>query len=65
MKRFFLLALSLLAFGWVAAQQTISLEGADETMRLWDNNTAQHSNHQTKDEQFVKGKKTAMTYTSS
>ena len=57
--------MSLLALGWVNAQQTISLEGADETVRLWDNTTAQHSNHQTKDEQFVKGKKTAMAYTSS
>ena len=65
MKRFYLLVLSLLAFVAASAQQTISLEGADETVRLWDNTTAQHSNHQTKDEKFVKGKKTVMQYTSS
>ena len=65
MKRFLLVGLSLLVFVSAMAQQTISLEGADETVRLWDNTTAQHSNHQTKDEQFVKGKKTAMAYTSS
>ena len=65
MKRIYLLTLSLLTFGWVTAQQTISLEGADETVRLWDNTTAQHSNHQTHDEKFYKGRKTTMQYTSS
>ena len=65
MKRVYALALLLLTLSIASAQQTISLEGADEIVRLWDNTTAQHSNHQTKDEQFVKGKKTAMAYTSS
>lgn len=65
MKRFYLSALSLLAFVVATAQQTISLEGADETVRLWDNTTAQYSNHQTRDEKFYKGRKTVMQYTSS
>ena len=49
----------------VSAQQTVSLEGADETVRLWDNTTAQFSNYQTRDEQFRNGKKNSMQYTSS
>ena len=65
MKRVFTLTISLLAFIFATAQQSVSLEGADETVRLWDNSTAKHSNHQTKDEQFRKGKKTTMQYTSS
>lgn len=65
MKRILTLALAL-AFAWGAsAQKTISLEGADETVRLWDNSTAKYSNHQTKDEQWRKGKKTSMINTSS
>ena len=65
MRRFYTLAVSLLAFAFATAQQTVSLEGADETVRLWDNSTAEHSNHQTRDEQFRKGRKNAMQYTSS
>ena len=65
MKRVYTLALLLLSLALASAQQTISLEGADETVRLWDNTTAQHSNHQTRDEMFYKGKKSVMQYTSS
>ena len=65
MKRILTLALAL-AFAWGAsAQKTISLKGADETVRLWDNSTAKYSNHQTKDEQWRKGKKNSMINTSS
>ena len=48
-----------------SAQKTVSLTGADETVRLWDNTTAQYSNHQTRDEKFHKGRKTVMQFTSS
>ena len=65
MKRFYAIVVSLCALATVSAQQTISLEGADETVRLWDNTTAKYSNYQTRDEQFHKGKKTSMRYTSS
>ena len=65
MKRFYTLSISLLAFVFATAQQRVSLEGADESVRLWDNTTAKYSNFQTRDEQFRKGKKNAMQYTSS
>ncbi len=65
MKRVFTLTISLLAFIFATAQQSVSLEGADEIVRLWDNTTAQHSNHQTRDEEFANKKKTSMQYTSS
>ena len=65
MKRLFTIFATLLALGFASAQQTVSLEGADETVRLWDNTTAKHSNHQTRDEQFRKGRKNSMQYTSS
>ena len=56
MKRFFTFALAL-AFAWSAsAQKTISLEIADEVVRLWDNTTAKYSNHETRDEVFYKKK---------
>ena len=65
MKRILTFALAL-TFAWGAsAQKTITLEGAHETVRLWDNSTAQYSNHQTKDEAWRKGKKSIMIYTSS
>ena len=60
MKRLFTIFATLLALGFASAQQTVSLEGADETVRLWDNTTAKHSNHQTRDEQFRKGRKNSM-----
>jgi acetyl esterase/lipase len=65
MKRLYSLAISLLAVAIATAQQTVSLEGADEIVRLWDNTSANHSNHQNRDEQFRKDKKTVMLYTSS
>ena len=66
MKRFITtIALAVAITLGAAAQQTISLEGADETVRLWDNTTAKYSNHQTQDEIWRKGKKTAMQRTSS
>ena len=65
MKKLFTLAATILAFAFATAQQTVSLEGADEIVRLWDNTSANHSNHQTRDEQFRKDKKTVMLYTSS
>ena len=65
MKRILTFALAL-TFAWSAsAQKTITLAGTDETVRLWDNSTAQYSNHQTRDEQWRKGRKNCMIYTSS
>ena len=50
MKKLLTFALAL-SFVWSAsAQKTLSFEGADETVRLWDNSTAKHSNHETRDE---------------
>jgi GMP synthase (glutamine-hydrolysing) len=46
-----------------SAQKTVSLEGADESVRLWDNSTAQHSNYESRDEIFYK--KRAFMQTSS
>ena len=44
-----------LAFAWGAsAQKTVSFEGSDEIVRLWDNITAKHSNYETRDEVFYK-----------
>ena len=37
-----------------SAQKTISYEGADEIVRLWDNKTAKHTNHETRDEAWKK-----------
>lgn len=65
MKRILTFALAF-SFAWSAsAQKTITLAGTDETVRLWDNTTAQYSNHQTRDEQWRKGRKNCMIYTSS
>ena len=65
MKRILTFALALTFVLGASAQKTISLKGADETVRLWDNTTAKYSNHQTKDEQWRKGKKASMINTSS
>ena len=65
MKRILTLVLALAFALGASAQKTISLEGADETVHLWDNSTAKHSNHQTKDEAWRKGKKNSMINTSS
>lgn len=45
----------VLAWG-ASAQKTVSLEGADESVRLWDNSTAQHSNCESRDEIFYKNR---------
>jgi acetyl esterase/lipase len=37
-----------------SAQKTISYEGADETVRLWDNKTAKYTNYETRDEAWRK-----------
>ena len=65
MKRILTFALALAFVCGASAQKTISLEGSHETVRLWDNTTAQYSNYQTKDEQWRKGRKNCMIYTSS
>ena len=65
MKRILTFALALAFVCGASAQKTISLEGSHETVRLWDNSTAQYSNYQTKDEQWRKGRKNCMIYTSS
>ena len=45
----------VLSLAWSAsAQQTLSFEGADETVRLWDNTTAKYSNYETRDEKWRK-----------
>lgn len=65
MKRFLAICVALAFVAGASAQKTLSLEGADETVRLWDNTTAKHSNYQTKDEQWRNEKKSSMQYTSS
>lgn len=65
MKRILTFAIALACVAGASAQKTISLEGADETVRLWDNTTAKYSNHQTADEQWRNNRKLAMTHTSS
>ena len=64
MKRLLTFALAL-SFAWGAsAQKTLSIEGADEIVRLWNNTTAQHSNEETKDEVFDRGRKVVIAHTS-
>lgn len=65
MKKFYLIAISLFAFTLASAQQTISLEGADETVRLWDNSTAKYSNYETRDEIWRNSKKNSIKQSSS
>lgn len=65
MKRILTFTLALAFALGATAQKTISFEGADETVRLWDNSTAKYSNHQTKDEQWRNSSKRTMLYTSS
>ena len=64
MKQLLTIVLALACVVGASAQKTVSLEGADETVRLWDNTTAKYSNHQTKNEVWNK-KKSRMTNTSS
>ena len=65
MKKFLALVLALACVAGASAQKTISFEGADETILLWDNSTAQHSNYETKDEAWRSSKKISMINTSS
>ena len=61
MKKILTFALAL-AFAWGAsAQKTVSFEGADEIVRLWDNTTAQYSNYETRDEIFYKNRSIMQT----
>ena len=52
MKRFLTLVVATAFVLGASAQKTLSFEGADETVRLWDNSTAKHSNYETRDEEW-------------
>ena len=54
MKRFLLFVFALAWVAGASAQKTITPEGADETVRLWDNTTAKYSNYETRDEKWEK-----------
>lgn len=54
MKRIIAIALLAVVALSTSAQKTISYEGADEIVRLWDNKTAKHSNYETRDEAWRK-----------
>ena len=65
MRKILTFALALV-FAWGAsAQKTISFEGSDEIVRLWDNTTAQYSNYETRDEMLRKNKSFSFSQTSS
>ena len=65
MKRILTFALALAFALGASAQKTISFEGADETVRLWDNTTAKYSNHETRDEMWRSKKRSSICQTSS
>ena len=65
MKKFLTIMLALAFAVGASAQKTVSLEGADETVRLWDNSTAKHSNYETRDEKWKNEKKSSVLQTSS
>ena len=65
MKKFLTIMLALAFAVGASAQKTVSLEGADETVRLWDNSTAKYSNYETKDEAWRNSKKSVAINTSS
>ena len=52
MKKALFVTITLAFALGASAQKTISFEGADETVRLWDNTTAKHSNYETRDEKW-------------
>ena len=54
MKRIIAITLLVIVALSASAQKTISYEGADETVRLWDNKTAKHTNYETRDEAWKK-----------
>ena len=64
MKKFLAFAIALSFALGASAQKTLSHEGADETIRLWDNTTAKHSNHETRDEKWRRNN-TSICQTSS
>lgn len=65
MKRFLSFVIALAVVVGASAQKTISFDGADETIRLWDNTTAKYSNHETRDEKWRNEQKRTMLNTSS
>ena len=64
MKKFLAFTIALSFALGASAQKTLSHEGADETIRLWDNTTAKHSNHETRDEKWRRNN-TSICQTSS
>ena len=65
MKRLIVLLSAVAIVFGASAQKTVTLEGADETIRLWDNTTAKYSNYETKDEAWRNTKKSVAINTSS
>ena len=63
MKRIIAIALLAVVALSASAQKTLSIVGADEIVRLWDNKTAKHSNYETRDEKW--SSKSSMCQTSS
>jgi acetyl esterase/lipase len=55
-KKVLAVVLALALAVGASAQKTVSLEGADESVRLWDNSTAQHSNYESRYEVFYKNR---------
>lgn len=54
MKKILMTLLLAIVVLSASAQKTISYEGADETVRLWDNKTAKYTNYETRDEAWKK-----------
>ena len=54
MKKILMTLLLAIVARSASAQKTISYEGADETVRLWDNKTAKYTNYETRDEAWKK-----------
>ena len=65
MKRLIVLLSAVATVFGASAQKRVTLEGADETIRLWDNTTAKYSNYETKDEAWRNAKKSVAINTSS
>lgn len=65
MKKFMTLAAATLLCLTASAQKTVTFpkeaSGADETIRVWDNTTAPHSNCETKDEKVVRNHRLSNT----
>lgn len=65
MKRVLICMIALAFALGASAQKSVSFEGGDETVLLWDNSTAKYSNHETKDEAWRNSKKSVAINTSS